>query len=56
MTPEELDRYTADAEMALAVERRGLDKCVVVGCMTQIDPELNRDGFCRFHRKEREGR
>lgn len=30
------------------------DKCVVVGCMTLIEPANNRDGFCSFHRRDRE--
>lgn len=44
---------SADA-MALVIEGRGKDKCVRVGCMTEIDPDANVDGFCRFHRRERE--
>ena len=45
------DRMRADAEMALVIECRGKDKCVRIGCMTEIDPDANEDGFCRFHRK-----
>lgn len=48
------DRLRADAEMALVIEGRGRDKCVRIGCMTEIDPDANADGFCRFHRRERE--
>lgn len=44
----------ADADMALAAELMGKDKCVVVGCMTLIEPANNRDGFCSFHRRDRE--
>lgn len=40
----------ADAAMALSAERMGYDKCVKVGCMTLLDPEKNRDGYCSFCR------
>ena len=40
-----------DERMARAVfDQYGKDKCVRIGCMTMIEPALNKDGFCTFHR------
>jgi len=44
-----------DSLMCQSAERLGMDKCVRVGCLTMIVPELNRDGFCRFCRRQRSG-
>lgn len=45
-----------DERMArIAFDRYGKDKCVKIGCMTMIEPALNRDGFCQFHRPKPRG-
>ena len=42
-----------DERMArIAFDRYGKDKCLRIGCMTMIEPLLNRDGLCRFHRRK----
>ncbi len=55
MTDPKLIEMTADSLMSESVERLGYDKCVRIGCPTMIVPEMNRDGFCRFHRRQRSG-